>query len=380
MKNKVKKINKTSKIVFITFLSIIVFVFATYAWFTGITVVTIEDFSVKIQASEGLNISLDADTFDSEINIGEAEITTDLINYENNTNSWLKDKNFRPISTIGQVNENTSRLNLFQKKALIGRNNGYELITKSVDNSVEEKSGYVVFDIFLKNQTSDINVKYSDNYNHAEDEPIYLTYDSAVSLDDEEVGMEGIENSVRIAFVQIGRVPLRTNYVSTQNISCKSSHSVSLCNKNRGETWNIWEPNDIKHTEDSINHFDRFCFLRENENTYGEKCQQIDNDEYVYTYAVKDEISKDEHVNIYDGLNGYLSNQLSKMEYFKDSDKEKTMHDREAIFYLAKNSITKLRVYIYMEGQDIDNYDFGRIERKLNINFGFSKYKYEEVN
>ena len=75
-----------------------------------------------------------------------------------------------------------------------------------------------------------------------------------------------------------------------------------------------------------------------------------------------------------------MSNQLSKMEYFKDSDKEKTMHDREAIFYLAKNSITKLRVYIYMEGQDIDNYDFGRIERKLNINFGFSKYKYEEVN
>ena len=27
------------------------------------------------------------------------------------------------------------------------------------------------------------------------------------------------------------------------------------------------------------------------------------------------------------------------------------------IFYLTPNSVTKIRVYIYIEGQDVDNYD-----------------------
>ena len=31
--------------------------------------------------------------------------------------------------------------------------------------------------------------------------------------------------------------------------------------------------------------------------------------------------------------------------------------DRPAFMTLAPNSITKIRVYVYLEGQDVDNYD-----------------------
>ena len=50
--------------------------------------------------------------------------------------------------------------------------------------------------------------------------------------------------------------------------------------------------------------------------------------------------------------------------------------DRQEIFTLAPNSITKIRVYIYLEGQDVDNYDLVSLNKKINITFGFTKDKY----
>ena len=44
---------------------------------------------------------------------------------------------------------------------------------------------------------------------------------------------------------------------------------------------------------------------------------------------------------------------------------------------LAPNSITKVRVYIYIEGQDIDNYDFASIGKMISVNFGFTKERME---
>ena len=47
---------------------------------------------------------------------------------------------------------------------------------------------------------------------------------------------------------------------------------------------------------------------------------------------------------------------------------------------LAPNSITKLRVYVYIEGQDIDNYDFASIGKKISVNFGFTKERFEKTD
>ena len=45
---------------------------------------------------------------------------------------------------------------------------------------------------------------------------------------------------------------------------------------------------------------------------------------------------------------------------------------------LAPNSITKVRVYVFIEGQDIDNYDFASLGQKISIKFGFTKERYNE--
>ena len=43
---------------------------------------------------------------------------------------------------------------------------------------------------------------------------------------------------------------------------------------------------------------------------------------------------------------------------------------------LAPNSVTKVRVYIYIEGQDIDNYDFASLGKQISVNFGFTKERF----
>ena len=51
--------------------------------------------------------------------------------------------------------------------------------------------------------------------------------------------------------------------------------------------------------------------------------------------------------------------------------------DRQTLFTLAPNSITKLRIYIYLEGQDIDNYDLAAGGRQVKVNFGFTKARFD---
>ena len=50
--------------------------------------------------------------------------------------------------------------------------------------------------------------------------------------------------------------------------------------------------------------------------------------------------------------------------------------NRPTFITLAPNSITKVRVYIYIEGQDVDNYDFASLGKKISVAFGFTKERF----
>ena len=49
---------------------------------------------------------------------------------------------------------------------------------------------------------------------------------------------------------------------------------------------------------------------------------------------------------------------------------------RPTFMLLAPNSITKVRVYVYLEGQDIDNYDFASLGKRISVTFGFTKERF----
>ena len=50
--------------------------------------------------------------------------------------------------------------------------------------------------------------------------------------------------------------------------------------------------------------------------------------------------------------------------------------NRPTFFNLAPNSITKVRVYVYIEGQDVDNYDFASLGKQISVAFGFTKERF----
>ena len=247
----------------------------------------------------------------------------------------------------------------------------------------------------------------------------------------------GIENSVRVGFTQLGRVKATTESVETiTKMTCNISTAEGATNgkpvytESTGVTGicrnaQIWEPNDTKHVGNAVRFYQKSCAKRvstgddvtsnasydltkyssedQTTNKVTETgCKDIlikegSNYEYVPTYAISRVLGIGDNVDIYDGekYNQYTKNtvkyseyslatgeaqanyKLVEFPYFTDTDKNKSGNTRPAFMTLAPNSITKLRVYIWIEGQDIDNYDFAIMGRKISVNFGFTKERFD---
>lgn len=402
-----RKKRKAEKIIFVIGVTAVIFVVATYAWFIGTTQISVNDFTLSVKSGDGLEISLDGITFDSSVTISKdilaalaAEGSGTYLPAKGNKNYWTEE-GLEPVSTVGQMDVTNSVLKIYNKTSISSLTGGYKLRSSLIDNSSGETGGYVAFDLFIKNKSGEGYVR---EFEHANDEGVYLIGDSTVALtaqgaDGETlVGGDGIENSVRLAFMQIGRIDMKEDDTDKiQGISCTADDDdddevvTSLCNRThtsyatgQGMTWNIWEPNDLAHIDSAKTHFEAICKARTDVDTYSGPCTDVTadhwaGDEYIKTYPVQAAVAATNNVNIYDGLNGYTGTigegkYLQDFNYFTDTDKNLT--DKEEIFFISPNSITKLRVYIYLEGQDIDNYDLGVYGKQIKINFGFTKDKF----
>ena len=386
-KNKKKRVLHLA--VIFTFTAI-VFGTATYAWFIGMRTVNVQPFEVTIASTEDLQLSLDGVTWSDTVAINRSNYST---TYEGNTNTW-GGRGLIPMSSIGVINTTSSRLTLFEKGSLTATPGGYRLMASRVNNDSTPPDGYVAFDLFIKNSSG---TEYYEADEVLNEEAIYLTNDSKVTVGSTGVRNTGIENSVRVAFAQIGRVKATTTTAGTiQGITCAGGNGVTgIC-----RTAQIWEPNDTDHVADALNWYDTTCLARSgattNTATYDGACRKVVDGQAYPTYAIGKEITSMNAVDVYDGFNGYTGSIASdeataistteanagKYLYayptFTDTDKLKTGVERPTFITLAPNSITKVRVYIYIEGQDIDNYDFASIGKQISVNFGFTKERFTE--
>lgn len=403
--NLKRRRRKTEKLIFAIGLTSIIFVVATYAWFIGTTQIYVNEFEIGVKSGDGLTLSLDGTNFTNSVTISEETVTSGLTaTYANHTNHWVGD-GLVPLSSVGVMNKEASALQLFSKTSITSLTGGYLLRADEIENQgtgtytpadggeavtvpvPNEQEGYVAFDLFIKNKSG---TGYDPTFDNSENEGIYMSTDSLVKLSasGDESGGDGIENSIRIAFMQIGRVDMTTTKENMQKITCGEGENVdndgvtNLCNigesnNGRGITWNIWEPNDVKHNTASIDHFARICKKRTAIDTYEGVCDPISEGNSTKTYAVNQTIASTDNVNIYDGLNSYesVSEKLTDMVYFTDTIKNQA--EKTEFFFLAPNSVTKVRVYVYLEGQDVDNYDLGTIGKKIAITFGFTKDKFD---
>ena len=371
-------------------LAAVVLSVSTYAWFIGMRTVNVSSFDVEIASTDSLLLSLNGSAWNSTINISQANVKDTTVVYDGNTNNWGGAGLF-PVSSVGEMDATASRMKLFEKASLTSTPGGYRLMAsrvKNFDAGATEQDGYVAFDLFVKNFSG---TQYIEGLNPLDEEAIYLTNDSNVTVAaagvNGGVANTGIENSVRVAFAQIGRVAGTTTDASTiTGITCTSSAGsvTGIC-----RTAQIWEPNDTQHVANAISWYNTSCKKRTGDDvtlsgSYAGNCGALTDGIAYPTYAITNEIKSTDRVDIYDGgtYNGYTSTPslLSAYPYFTDTMKLLTGMSRPSFMTLAPNSITKVRIYIYIEGQDIDNYDFASIGRKISVKFGFTKERYTEAD
>ncbi len=386
--NNKRHARRVRNLVIIFALTAIIISVSTYAWFIGMRTVNVSSFDVEISSTDSLLLSLDGDRWDTTVAITADNFDDTTVVYENHTNTW-GGAGLTPISSVGEMDVTNSRLKVFEKASLTASPGGYRIMSSRVDNTGEkELGGYVAFDLFVKNFSGR---QYIKDLNLLDEEAIYLTTDSAVKASLAGVGVEntGIENSVRVAFAQIGRVEATsTDIDEITGITCNDDGegNPSIISEITGicRTATIWEPNDTKHEENAVRWYNKSCKARTaadimDKDSFSGECGTVANGVASPTYALKQAFGSDAMVDIYDGAayNGYTeTEELQEMDYFTDTMKVKEGTSRQELFTLAPNSITKVRVYVFIEGQDIDNYDFASIGKSIVVNFGFTKERF----
>ena len=397
---------KLRNLMFVCAICAIVLAASTYAWFTGLQEVKVNPFQVEIAAADSLQLSLNGEQWSETISFtDEADLKSKSYGGGTSVN-WPKYKRpgtdievngLVPVSTIGIFNKDKSELKLFEKQSMTTSSGGYRLLANEINYADQNRQkGYLAFDLFVKNFSGTQYITSEDPNDISSEEAIYLTPSSAVTVGEGGVQDAGIENSVRVAFAQVGRISANeTTPGNITGMSCTSgSGATGICRDAQ-----IWEPNDTKHVTTALNWYNTSCRKRDNSsgNFLETNCETITG--AVPTYSIAKAINpnpnadKKDIVDIYDGLeyNGYTNNTIKEtdpgfnrnqlkplvaVDTFTDTEKNFKGVDRPSFMTLAPNSITKVRVYVYIEGQDIDNFDYASVGKYIKVGFGFTKQRF----
>ena len=285
----------------------------TYAWFTSNRLVDLEFFDIHVETDGGLEISENAIDWKSELTVNE--LKNAYKTYPSSLNQVPGV--MKPMSSGGGLDAN-GYLNMFYGQADYGGNNKYYLTTyRKVEERTTEESNngdYIAFDVFFKTTAS---------------KTVYLSSNSFVKPKEGE--SVGIENSARVAFIREGSALSTTNITTVQNVKTTSDNNVI-----------IWEPNYDVHTEHGVVNARR---------TYGIETT-VTNADIISYDGVVGTVTNSAMVEIGDANSTNYPNLFSPVSvdiYTKNENNE----NKE--LFIIDEGITKIRIYMWLEGQDVDS-------------------------
>lgn len=335
---KNKKIN-AKVFMIVALLMGVTLIISTYAWFSASLDVQIEFFDLAVATDNGLFISLDGVTYSTEIEVSLESTITDLFQtYPNHTNQWATGGMW-PVSTNGISSINNNKFDVFIGGFSRDRKDKTKrlLYTQQAnESSANSNNIYVAFDIFLKNISGS---PFEDN----------LYFDDTTTIDFEEgtpietiESMTNIMNSMRIGVVKMASVPADTDVKTVQNLKCGNSGCQDV----------IYELNPTLHSDASI----------EAATKYG--ISLTDGQEYP-SYGVIAEGIKLQQASGHVGTGIPLDT-----DHFALQEAITTFDN--PIFKIP-NGVTKFRVYVWIEGQDIDSLETNSDGAPLYIGINFLK-------
>ncbi len=320
----------------ITFFTGVVCIVTTYAWFYASLNVKIDFFRMQVSNESGLFISLDGVNYSSSVEISKDILTTELEKtYPNQTSQWatgglysvssagIKDSSYFKFNIFGSSRVGFKENDVTDKRYLNAR-----LLNEGDSNPYNV---YIAFDIFLKNVSGS---PFPDN--------LYLDKGTSVSYDNSIYNdADGTINSLRIGFIKMNSTSTKTDVSTVQNMFCDNNcESV------------IYEPNATMHSEDSIERAKKYGIY-------------LEDGRYIPTYAV---INEGDYLELANGQNG--SEIPLDTEHFA---LQKTHTNISDSLFEIPNGITKVRIYVWVEGQDIDSLETNSRGAKVSVNINLIK-------
>lgn len=296
---------------------------STYAWFTANRIVSVNSLNVKIDSQGGIEISVDGLNWKTIVN--EDELKGAINTYETSLNQ-LPDS-IVPTSTVGTVN--SGFMNMYRGITTSNDDGEYILTTKKSNETLGNEGDYLAFDIFFKVDKT---------------QPAYLTPNSKVTFTG--TSNAGVENAIRIAFLDEGTTAIGS-----------SKSAIQSMRGGTGSDLYIWEPNSNTHSSTGIaNAFSLFG-------------QTINANNAPLNYSgVSGEINSAQNITLgkataanYPAYFTNVNANYKTITGFTDNTK----------VFDFKAGITKMRVYIWLEGQDVDC-ENGSSSGDLEIQFQFT--------
>lgn len=313
MKNRSKRKVDLKSSLLVLLLIAILLIASTYAWFTANETVTVSELEVNVQAQNGLQISADGTNWKSILSIEDLKPENLTGTYDTNTNQ-IPDM-MEPVSTIGNVT--SGKLDMFYGTVTASDEGGYELTATKQTDTQGVTGKYVAFDIFLKVDA---------------ETPIVLTPESNVIFKD--MASKGLENAARVAFLNEGNQPTGTLVSTIQGLTGAQSLGT-------GDTTKLWEPNYDVHTPAGVANA---------QSTYGKPTTEGPDAPRLDYYGVK--------ADIVDGIDITTTEEPDNNTYFSQVTPSitttKAQNGNNSDLYTLQAGITKVRIYMWIEGQDVD--------------------------
>lgn len=399
MQTRTKESRKRlQSLILLTAFTCVLLIVSTYAWFTTQKDVNVSNIRGRVEVAEGLQISLDAlnwtqvldlgdGTTDEEANASLTETTGfDYVPYAGHRNHVPEE--FLPISTsgdkldvpVGEITENktaSTELGMFAgkyegdtTKKLGEPVRAVETVT---DVSADNYAGYYAFDIFLKNSsktgvTKDTLQLNSDSsaWVLPDGKGITITRSGGETVEFKGNEASGLQNTIRVAFARYGAGETATGVV---NADATQADALKNTNQEIGAI-SIWEPNHNEHTEAIETNIGKLFasgslpadpFFTK---TLKASTPALDN---VFDWGDGAQLGQPKTVQ----TSLYTDDTYGK-GYTLEGVKDLTDINGDD-FTLAANSITRLRVYIYLEGQDPDCDNSASRGGGIEVNIGLTK-------
>lgn len=306
---------------------------STYAWFTSNKNVSVESLDVNIEAKNGIQISADGTNWKAMVSKADLAGAKKNGTYTGAVNQ-LPEK-LEPVSTAG-IPDTAGRLPMYYgvvETSDTEAHRGEYILTATKEEDIDDSARvdgsigkYIAFDLFFK-----VNAE----------TPVFLTGGSGVKSND--TTDTGIKNASRIGFVTLGHIADGSALTDIQALNAGTASSVI-----------IWEQNYDVHTAAGV---------KQAKDVYGIDTVQAGGTLIPYkglinTIATSEDILQSD------------STDTTKFKEVTPAITTVQGFDTNTALFTLQSGITKVRVYMWVEGQDVDcenNASGGNIKFDLKI-------------